>query len=208
MSERLTTAELVARAKALAAGPRRALLGITGPPGSGKSTLARVLAEALGPDAVVVGMDGYHLSQHLLAELGRADRKGAIDTFDDGGYAALVERLAACDEPVVYAPVFRREIEEPVAAGVAVPADVPLVITEGNYLLADSGAWPRARTHLSEVWYLEVPQEERLQRLVARHHAFGKPLPDAHSWANGSDERNAELVATTRGDADLVVEWV
>ena len=208
MGERLTTAELVERAANLARPGTRAVLGITGAPGAGKSTLAHVVAHALGPRAVVVGMDGYHLSQQVLVELGREGRKGAIDTFDDHGYATMIERLAAHSEPVVYAPVFRREIEEPIAAGVAVPASVPLVITEGNYLLARSGAWPRARACMAEVWYVEVPDDVRLARLVDRHHAFGKTLQDAHSWAHGSDERNAELVAATRADADLVVEWV
>jgi len=207
VTERLTTAALVDRAAALAQGPGRSLLGLTGPPGAGKSTLAATLADALAPRAVVVAMDGFHLSQRVLADLGRQDRKGAVDTFDDGGYAALVERLAARDEPVVYAPAFCREIEEPVAAGVAVPAEVPLVITEGNYLLARSGAWPRARSHLSEVWYVELPDDQRLERLVARHHDFGKTPEDARTWAHGSDQRNAAFVAATRSDADLVVEW-
>ncbi|PZR52742.1 nucleoside/nucleotide kinase family protein [Xylanimonas oleitrophica] len=208
--QRLTTTDLVARATALAARGTRTILGIAGPPGAGKSTLAEALVAALGPDrAVVVGMDGFHLAQAVLDDLRRADRKGAIDTFDDGGYAALVERIAVQrpgDDPV-YAPVFRREIEEPVAAGVAVPGSVPLVITEGNYLLAPTGAWPRARTRMTEVWYLAPADALRLERLTARHTAFGRTPEQAHAWAHGTDQANAELVAATREAADLVVEW-
>jgi len=188
----------------------RRVLGIVGAPGAGKSTLARAVVEALGPAlAVEVGMDGYHLSNAVLADLGRSDRKGAIDTFDDAGYAALVARLADArpGDPPVYAPVFRREIEEPVAAGVAVHADVPLVVTEGNYLLATTGAWPRARVRMAEVWYLDVPDDVRLARLEDRHHAFGKSRDDARRWAHGSDQANAELVERTRDAADLVVVW-
>jgi hypothetical protein len=61
---------------------------------------------------------------------------------------------------------------------------------------------------MAEVWYLDLPDAERLRRLVARHRAFGKPLPDAEAWAGGTDQRNAELIATTRDAADLIVEWV
>jgi len=205
-----TTAELVARARRLAAGGERRILGIVGPPGAGKSTLARAVVEALGPAlAVEVGMDGYHLSNAVLTDLGRGDRKGAIDTFDDAGYAALIARLADArpGDPPVYAPVFRREIEEPVAAGVAVPSDVPLVVTEGNYLLAASGAWPAARARMTEVWYLDVPDDVRLARLEERHHAFGKSRDDARRWAHGSDQVNAELIEATRDRADVVVRW-
>lgn len=204
-------ADLVDRARRLAQDPARrgrAILGITGPPGAGKSRLAAALAAALGPDrAVVVGMDGFHLANAVLEERGSRDRKGAIDTFDDAGYADLIARIAAArpaGEPVL-APEFRREIEEPVAGAVVVPAEVPLVITEGNYLLAESGAWPRARAHMAEVWYVDVPDEVRRERLTARHHAHGKTAREAWAWAHGSDQRNAEVVLATRDRADLHV---
>ncbi|MFD2026204.1 nucleoside/nucleotide kinase family protein [Promicromonospora aerolata] len=211
---RLTTPELVERAAAHAAEARRTgrvrVLGLTGPPGAGKSTLATALVEGLAlGTAVVVGMDGFHLSNAVLEARGSRDRKGAIDTFDDAGYAALIDRLADRDleGPPVYAPEFHREIEEPVAAGTVV-TDEPLVITEGNYLLAPSGAWPAARARMVEVWYVDLPEEERLRRLVARHQTFGKPRSDAEAWAGGTDQRNADLIAATRDQADLLVEWV
>ncbi|GAA1975970.1 nucleoside/nucleotide kinase family protein [Isoptericola halotolerans] len=203
-----TTAELAARARGLVASGERAILGIVGAPGSGKSTVAAALVEELGPElAVCVGMDGFHLSDAVLAAHGSRHRKGAIDTFDDAGYAALIARLADArpGDPPVYAPVFRREIEEPVAAGVEVPAEVPLVVTEGNYLLAASGAWPAARARMAEVWYVELPDDVRLARLEARHRAFGKSAEDARRWARGSDQVNTELIEATQGAADLVV---
>jgi pantothenate kinase len=203
-------AGLVGRARVLASRGGRAILGIAGAPGAGKSTLAHAVVDALGPGlAVGVGMDGFHLSDAVLAALGRRARKGAIDTFDDAGYAALLTRIAdqrPGDGPV-YAPVFRREIEEPVAAGVAVPAEVPLVVTEGNYLLARTGAWPVARARMAEVWYVAPPEVLRRERLIARHAKFGKSPEDARAWALGTDQVNAELVAATRDDADLVIDW-
>ena len=205
MSAMISTEEAIERARRLAAGGRRAILGITGPPGAGKSTLAGAIADDLGDRARVVGMDGFHLAQAELARLGRADRKGALDTFDGDGYVALLRRLRAADEDVVYAPVFRREIEEPVNAAVAVPREVPLVVTEGNYLLVDEGPWAAVRGLLDEAWYVVQDEATRVRLLIARHVAFGKAPDVAREWVLRSDERNAELVATTRPRADALV---
>jgi len=197
--------EAMARARRLADRGTRALLGIAGPPGGGKSTLARAIADDLGDRARLVGMDGFHLAQAELVRLGRRDRMGAPDTFDAAGYVGLLRRLRAADEDVVYAPEFRREIEEPINAAVAVPRAVPLVITEGNYLLVDDGAWGQVRGLLDETWYVVQDEETRVRLLIARHIAFGKDPEFAREWVLRSDERNAELVAATRGRADALV---
>ncbi len=88
-------AELTGRARRLATPGTRRVLGIAGPPGAGKSTLAARLVERLGGLAVLVPMDGFHLAQAELECLGRARRKGAPDTFDAAGYAALLARLGS-----------------------------------------------------------------------------------------------------------------
>jgi pantothenate kinase len=197
--------EAIERARALASRGRRTLRGITGPPGGGKSTLASAVAEALGDRAVLVGMDGFHLSQAELVRLGRRDRMGALDTFDGAGYVALLRRLRDASEEVVYAPEFRRSIEEPIAGAVAVTRDVPLVITEGNYLLVDSGPWAEVRGLLDEAWYVVQDEETRLRLLIARHVEFGKEPDFAREWVMRSDQRNAELIETTRARADALI---
>ena len=196
--EDLATA--IGRARSLAAGPRR-VLGIAGPPGGGKSTVARAVVAELGDKARLVPMDGFHLAQSELVRLGRRDRMGAPDTFDAAGYAAVLKRLRDTGEPVVYAPEFRREIEEPIAGAIAVPNTVPLVVTEGNYLLL----WPEIEPLLDETWYVETDEELRLERLIQRHIEFGKTPEYARAWVMRSDERNAELVARTADKADHVV---
>ena len=87
--------EALARAFALARSAPRRLLGLAGPPGAGKSTACAALLQALGPLAAAVPMDGFHLAQSALERLGRAQRKGAPDTFDSAGYVALLRRLRA-----------------------------------------------------------------------------------------------------------------
>jgi pantothenate kinase len=201
----ISAEEAIERARGLAARGRRTLLGITGPPGGGKSTLAQAIADDLGDRARVVGMDGFHLAQAELVRLGRRDRMGAVDTFDAAGYVALLRRLRDADEDVVYAPEFRREIEEPINAAVAVPRDVALVITEGNYLLVDEEPWRQLRDVLDETWYVVQDEETRLRLLIARHVEFGKTPDYAREWVLHSDERNAELIATTRPRADELV---
>ncbi|KPC82848.1 MULTISPECIES: nucleoside/nucleotide kinase family protein [unclassified Streptomyces] len=199
-------AALTERARSLAAQGDRRILGIAGAPGAGKSTLAAGLVEALEGRAVLVPMDGFHLAGAELERLGRAERKGAPDTFDAAGYAALLRRLRRPEGPgPVYAPAFDRALEEPVAGSLCVPVDIPLVVTEGNYLLLDDGPWAPVRGLLDEVWFLDADPGLRVSRLVDRHVRFGKSRPYAERWVAGSDERNARLVDRHRDRADLVV---
>lgn len=197
---------LRARIETLLARGGRRLLGIAGAPGSGKSTLAARVAACFGAPCRVVPMDGFHLAQAELERLGRASRKGAPDTFDAGGYVALLARLrgAAADE-TVYAPEFRREIEEPIANSIPVGPEVRLVVTEGNYLLMD-GAWARVRELLDESWFVATDEVTRGAWLLARHMRFGRSREAAEAWIAQTDTPNAKAVAESRPRATLEVE--
>ena len=180
--------DLVTRARGLVTPGRRAVLGIVGSPGSGKSTLAEALLAALRADpppglrADWVGhvpMDGYHLADVELERLGLRQAKGAPDTFDALGYAALLARLRSRDggageDGVVYAPAFERTLEQPLAGAIPVLPTARLVVTEGNYLLLETGRWPAVRPLLDEVWFCGLREDVRLERLHARHVRFGK----------------------------------
>lgn len=171
----------------------RVVVGIVGQPGAGKSTLAERLVRAL-PSAVLLPMDGFHLPQARLVELGRRDRMGAPDTFDVDGFLAT---LAAARLGPVTAPGFDRAIEEPVPDAIAIGSE-RVIVVEGNYLLH----W-RAPLDLS--LYLDVDHDTRIERLVARHVRFGKAPDAARAWSLGPDEANARLIAETADRADYAV---
>ncbi|MBT1610274.1 nucleoside/nucleotide kinase family protein [Curtobacterium poinsettiae] len=203
MSDSGTTVDqAVERAVELAAGSDRTVLGIAGAPGAGKSTLARRIVtavdERLGAGtAVQVPMDGFHLSNAALDALGRHDRKGAADTFDADGYVALVRRLVAADEDVVWAPDFDRRVDEPVAGSIAVPRATRLVVSEGNYLLDDTAPWSALPALFTETWFCAVDDGVRLDRLVGRHMRHGRDHDAARAWAVQVDGVNAARVAPT-----------
>ena len=186
----------------------RKILGIVGPPGCGKSTLADELQSLLGERALTIPMDGFHLAQCELVRLGRAERKGAEDTFDSAGFLALLQRLKAqpADE-VIYAPEFRREIEEPIANAIPVFPETSLLIVEGNYLLLARGFWARLRGLLDEVWYVDVPADLRRERLIARHVRYGRSPEAARDWVAHTDEPNARLSEASRSGADFIFRW-
>ncbi|MDR6217749.1 nucleoside/nucleotide kinase family protein [Deinococcus soli (ex Cha et al. 2016)] len=208
MSETMTLPDLVSRARTLLTSGERRILGLTGSPGAGKSTLAAALQAALGDRAALLPMDGFHLANEELRRLGRAGRKGAPDTFDVGGYAALLTRVRQQQEDVVYAPRFDRHLEESIGSALPVPRAAPLVITEGNYLLLD-GPWQAVRAQLDDVWFLAPPDGLRRAHLIARHEAHGRDPRAARAWVESVDDANAHLIEAARDRADLVVrlDW-
>ncbi|MCM6772790.1 nucleoside/nucleotide kinase family protein [Nocardia sp. CDC159] len=187
----------------------RFVLGIAGPPGAGKSTFAGALRDAIGAGtAEVAPMDGFHLTNAELRVAGALARKGEPDTFDVGGY---LDRLRALREmPLgqrVSWPIYDRKRHEPVPDGVVFDRQA-IAITEGNYLLLDDygpAGWSAVREYLDEVWYLDAAVGELRERLLRRHIRGGKSEEFARAKVAGSDLMNAELVAATRGRADLVL---
>lgn len=186
---------------------RRILIGICGAPGSGKSTFAAALAARVG--GMVLPMDGFHLPQARLVELGRRERMGAPDTFDVDGFVTLLGSLRDAfgrpGEPL-RAPGFDRTVEESQPGAIPIEPGVRILILEGNYLLHDADGWERVAPLLDATIYVHLDHVTRHDRLIARHIAFGKTPVAAREWALGTDERNALLIAAGAPRADLVLE--
>ena len=168
---------------------RRLLIGIAGPPGAGKSTLAETIVSGLG-EAVAVPMDGFHLANRELRRLGLAHIKGAPETFDSAGYVALLRRIKEWPSGIVYAPSFDHVMNEPIAGSIPVPAETPIVVTEGNYLLV----WPEARELFDLTVHIDCDPPMRVAGLIERQRAKGLSEEEAVEWVMRSDEANARVV--------------
>ena len=213
----LTIAELAAavgdRAGRRADPRRRYVLGIAGPPAAGKSTLSLAVRDEVNRAAgrriaEVAPMDGFHLSNEELRRIGALHRKGEPDTFDAAGYARLLASVRAEGDADVAWPTFDRSIEATVRGGVVFTPEIPIVVTEGNYLLLDTGDWAAVRTVLDDAWFLDADPALLEARLIARHRAGGKSEAEAQRKTTESDLPNAMLVQRSRRRARLLLRIV
>ncbi len=184
----------------------RILVGIAGAPGAGKSTLSQALSTKLNKSehvAAVIPMDGYHLDDSLLEDLGLLKRKGAPETFDFAGFKHLLLRIKNEDE-VVY-PVFDREREISIAGAGILKKNIRIVIVEGNYLLFDEEPW----SCLSKLWdysvFLDVELKVLEQRLIDRWLDHGFSRAEAQQKALGNDIQNSKRVIASRIQADRII---
>ena len=201
--EYIAASELVPWIRRRARGSGRYLFGIAGAPGSGKSTLAARVGAAL--DAVVVPMDGFHLSNAVLDERGLRNVKGAPETFAADEFVSAVQQLAAADTEV-HLPDFDRAADEPRPGRITVRPSDHIVIVEGNYLLLDDPPWFGLRDRFDAVAHLRVDSAQRVERLVRRHVRFGRTRGEASAFVQSSDEPNAVRVEAVRDRAHVQVD--
>jgi pantothenate kinase len=202
----ITREDAIERLSALLDSPVRFILGVVGKPGVGKSTFAQFLNEHFSNDLVaILPMDGFHMSNQKLIEMGRRDRKGAPDTFDVDDFAKCLADVRDGHGSDIRFPIFEREIEASIPDAGLIPAQAKLVVVEGNYLLHDDFGWEKIGNYLDESWYLDVDDELRMQRLIARHIQFGKTPEAADEWSRGTDEVNARLIEQSRSRASFTV---
>lgn len=184
----------------------RVIAAIAGAPGSGKSTLAEALVETLNagqPDcAAVLPMDGFHYDDLYLVPAGLRPRKGTPETFDVGGFAHVLKRLRSRDEAFVAVPVFDRSIEIARSGARLIPAEVPIIVAEGNYLLLDRSPWSDLRPLFDVTVMVDVPEEILRKRLTARWQGYGLSEAEIAWKLDGNDLPNGRLIQAESAPAD------
>lgn len=188
----ITETQLVREMETRSEGNGRILVALAGPPGSGKSTLAANLAARLGPSAAVLPMDGFHLENDRLQEMGLLHRKGAPETFDAEGFVRLLRNLRTKDS-VPY-PTFDRDADRTVPGAGQIGKDMRIVLVEGNYLLLKSPPWSDLAGIFDLTVRIDINRDELEARLVARWLDHGLPADEARARAVGNDMRNVDLV--------------
>lgn len=189
-----------------AAGRKRLMVAVAGPPGAGKSTLAEALLPLLPEgSAAIVPMDGFHYDNAVIEARGLLARKGAPETFDFDGLRHMLERLRRADAEVA-APLFDRAADLARASAVIVPAETKFVLVEGNYLLLDESPWYGLGPLFDVTVWLDVPRAELERRLVQRWLDHGLPQEAAQARALSNDLPNAERAIAHRRQPDVTIE--
>ncbi|WP_374642435.1 nucleoside/nucleotide kinase family protein [Tabrizicola sp.] len=184
----------------------RVILAIAGAPGSGKSTLAEKLVGKLNGRragmAAVLPMDGFHYDDLHLVPAGLRPRKGAPQTFDVGGLCHMLSRLRARDEAGVAVPVFDRKLEIARAGARLIPAEVPVIVVEGNYLLLDQAPWDRLRPMFDLTAMVDVAEPVLRARLRGRWERLGLAEGEVRAKLEDNDLPNGRLVREASVPAD------
>ena len=184
----------------------RILVALAGPPGSGKSTLADELESALNQEqseqAMILPMDGFHYDDLYLVPAGLRARKGAPQTFDVWGFYHILRRLRERQEEFVAVPVFDRDLEIARAGARLIPAKVPVILVEGNYLLLQQEPWSQLRLLFDVAVLLEVPEAVLGERLTARWQHYELPSEEIAAKVNENDLPNGRYVMAESGGED------
>lgn len=209
----------------------RLLVGISGIPASGKSTLANLLVGETNkllrtqyqdldgspqPSAVLIGLDGWHLTRSQLDAFPDPklahDRRGIHWTFDGPAYVSFVKSLRLplsqlSASVAITAPSFDHALKDPSPHAVTVLPENRIVVIEGLYTFLSISPWAEAGVLLDERWFVELEVDEASRRLVKRHVASGvaKDLEEAQWRSEENDMPSAFAFRTLLSARSLPV---
>ncbi|MBO6867378.1 MAG: AAA family ATPase [Thalassococcus sp.] len=186
-----------------ATGDGRFVVAVAGPPGAGKSTLSEALVDRLGDIAAVLPMDGFHMDNADLIELGLLPRKGAPETFHAEAFGELLSDVRTQD--TVDYPTFDRSMDRTVPNGGRIEQHTRIIVAEGNYLLLKDKPWDRLASMFDMTVLLEVPRDVLEARLVQRWLDHDMSEADAIARARGNDMVNVDTVINRSGTPDFRV---
>lgn len=197
--------QLVVRSRALVATGERRLLGITGGPGSGKSTLGAALVEAMGRDAVLVGADGFHLSNQELRRLGRSDRKGAPTPSTSMAMSHCSRSCGTRSNRWCTRRCSTGALKNPSPPRRRCLPTRPWLSPKAIISFSGSMAGSNVRRYLDAAGFVDIARDLRRQRLIPRRRSFGHSATAAAEWVQTVDKRNAALVEEAAPAATLLV---
>jgi pantothenate kinase len=182
----------------------RFVVAIAGPPGSGKSTLSDHLAKCLGRSAKVLPMDGFHLDNDRLQEMGLLHRKGAPETFNALGLVELMRKMRG-NETLLY-PTFDRKKDRTIPNSGRITQEDRIVLVEGNYLLLETAPWSELSQFFDLTVALDVCRDTLQSRLIERwiNHGFSQTM--ALEKALSNDMVNVAYVQDNSCEADYRVK--
>ncbi|MCY6381177.1 AAA family ATPase [Hoeflea prorocentri] len=204
----IASADLPAMIAGSAAKNRRTLVAIAGPPGVGKSTLSESLRNdliALGQPACIVPMDGFHMDNSALDDLGLRQRKGAPQTFNAEAFVRFVAELRDASRDHL-APDFDRTNDCVRENTITIARNCRVVLVEGNYLLLDETPWCTLQDIFDITVFLSASMDTLRDRLVSRWIDHGYDPEAAHQKALGNDIPNAENVLHHSRRADVILD--
>lgn len=209
MAEELTELSRLADLLEAQSASGRQIVAVAGAPGSGKSTLADKLTGKLNARrpglAAVLPMDGFHYDDQYLVPAGLRPRKGAPHTFDVGGLYHTLKRLRARDEAEVAVPVFDRKIEIARAGARLIPAEVPVIVVEGNWLLLRHAPWDRLLPLFDVTVMVDVPEHILRARLRGRWERLGLTEAQIVEKLEENDIPNGRWVRDGSAKAEFVL---
>ena len=139
-------------------------------------------------------------------------RRGAAFTFDAPAFLTLVKKLRQplCAESVtIHAPSFDHAAKDPVEADIPIHPSSRILVFEGNYLSLGTGAseWKEAAGMMDELWFVEVPEPQARERLVARHIKAGlaKDEEEAGKRADENDLVNGREIIDGRLEVHEII---